>query len=113
MLQTTWPDPSWAREALIQFRAVRDGESQRAIQSADRGAAFRVLAAKRSGIFIVRLQEVKLVDHAVVVHADAGVIVDSTETTAIVLTGENLERCGGEKVQNLRVVEVREVKGRE
>ena len=61
-----------AREALIQCRAVRDGESQRAIQSADRGAEFRVLAAKRSGIFIVRLQEVKLVDHAVVVHADAG-----------------------------------------
>ena len=102
-----------AREAFIQCRAVRDGESQRAIQSADRGAAFRVLAAKRSGIFIVRLQEVILVDHAVVVHADAGVIVESTETTAIVLTGENLERCGGEKVQRLRVVEVREIKGRE
>ena len=102
-----------AGEALIHCRAVRDGEVQRAIQVSDRRAAFKLLAAKQSGIFILRLHEAKLFDPAVVVDADAGVSVESEVSAAILLSGENLERCGGDKERRIRVMEVREIRGRE
>ncbi len=60
----------------------------------------------------MRLREEKRVDHAVVVDASSGVIVDSEESTPLALTAEVLERCGGDGAWNLRVIEVREIKSR-
>lgn len=72
---------------------------QKAIQMADKDAAFCELARRTSGIFIVRLHEVGLVDHAVAVDASNRVIIDSVEATAIDLTARNLARCSGEKAK--------------
>ena len=98
-----------ARETIIGCRVAREENIQMAIQSADRWAAFRALAGRTTGVFIVRLQEVRRVDHAVVVDAGARVIIDSEEATAIELSAKNLSRCGGDEACQLRVIEVRQV----
>ena len=51
---------------------VRDKEVQRAIHCGERAAPFRVLAGRRYGVFIVRIQEERRVDHVVVVDARNG-----------------------------------------
>ncbi len=94
-------------------RAARDADVQQAIQASDRWSAFRVLRAKRQGVFVVRLHEAKLVDHAVVVDANSGVIIYSEESTALVLASAVLQRCGGENGRNLRVIEVRAIATRD
>ena len=101
-----------AQESVTGYCVVRNEEFQRAIQDSERIAPFRVLAARRTGAFIVQLLEEKRVDHAVVVDADNGVIIDSEERTALELSVENLSMCGGDSAQKLRVKEVREIRGR-
>ena len=65
------------QESVTGCRVVREEEVQRAIQGGDMTAPFRVLAARRAGIFIVWILEEKRVDHAVVVDAQNRVIIDS------------------------------------
>ena len=99
-----------ARESVTGCRAIGNTEVQRAIQSSKREAPFLALAAKRTGVLIVRIQEENRVDHAIVVDAMNGVIIGS-ESSAVALSVENLARCGGDIAGNLRVIEVREIKG--
>lgn len=60
-------------------------------------------------MFIVWLQEVGRVDHAVVEDAGARVIVDSEKATAIAFSAKNLSRCRGDDAYQFRVIEVRQV----
>ena len=100
-----------AKESVTGCLVVRDEEVQRAIQGGDRTAPFRVLAARRAGIFIVRILEERRVDHGVVVDAQNRVIIDSEEEVAPKLSAGNLARFGGEGAKKLRVVEVQEIRG--
>ena len=101
-----------AQESVTGCGVVRDEEVQRAIQGGERTAPFRVLAARRAGVFIVRIQEEKRVHHAVVVDAPNGVIIDSEAQTALELSVENLARFGGDSALKLRVIEEREMRSR-
>ena len=100
-----------SKESVTGCLVVRDEEMQRAIKGGDRAAPFRALAARRAGMFIVRILEEKPVDHAVAVDAQNRVIIDSEEEIALELSTGNLARCGGEVAKKLRVVEVREKRG--
>eukprot|EP00171_Calliarthron_tuberculosum_P001494 IDg1494t1 len=75
----------------------------------DRLSAFRALAEKKSGVYIVRLRDDVKVDYEVGVDAKRSIIVDSEETCALELTASVLERCGGEYAKNIRVQEVRKI----
>ncbi len=86
------------------------GPCQAVIQHPERRTAFEAIASRQSGVYIVRLRQDDRVDHAVVVDANRGVIIDSEESTAIVLTADNLAKCGGASATKLRVKEVREVR---
>ena len=98
-----------ARSSVVRCRIVRDQELQQAIQNSDRCFAFNKIAARREGVFLVRLREDARVDHAVVVDAGRRVIIDSEETFALALSADILKRCGGDEAKNLRVFELREV----
>ena len=93
-------------------RVVRDEKVQRAIQDGERIAPFLVHAARRTGVFIVRILEEKRVDHAVVMDVYNGVIIDSEERKALGPSVENLARCVGDSAQKQRVKYVREIRGR-
>lgn len=49
-----------------------------------------MLAEKKKEVFVVHLLEAKRVDHAVVVDANSGIIVDIEESTALVLSADVL-----------------------
>ena len=100
------------QESVTGGRVVRDEEVQRCIQDGERIAPFRVLAAWRTGVFIVRILEEKRVDHAVVVDAYNGMVIDSEERPTLELSVENLSRCDGYRAQKPRVKEAREIRGR-
>ena len=61
-----------AHESVTGCHVVCDEQFQGAIQCGERGPPLRVLAASRSGVFIVRIQDEKRVDHAVVMDAQNG-----------------------------------------
>ncbi len=86
---------------------MRDDELQRTVQRpGQRHLAFKALEWKRSGVFIVRLREAALCDHAVVLDTNNRMIIDC----ALVLSAHVLERCGGAEATKFRLCEVREVR---
>ena len=99
-----------AGERQSGVHCARVKQIQRAIQSRCGEAAFEALASAKTGVFIVRLLAGTAVDHAVVVDATRGIIVDSEEDSTIALSATNLRRCAGSKTKQVRVVEVREVR---
>ncbi len=96
-----------AKESHVHCRVMREIEAQAAIQKADRRVAFAFLAAKRSGVYVVRLREEACVDHALVVDANNGMIIDSEETCALRPAADVLMCCGGPRAKLLRTREVR------
>ncbi len=96
-----------AKESLIRCRIVLDAGIQRVVQSGDRRVAFEAIAELRACVYAVRLREDTLIDHAVVVDAKNGVIIDSEESGALALSADILERCGGERAKKLRLCEIR------
>ena len=94
------------------YHVVREEEVQRAIQDGERIEPFRVLVARRTGVFIVRILEEKRVDHGIVLDAYNGVIIDSEEQTALELSVKHFDRCGGDSAQKLRMKELQEIRGR-
>lgn len=88
---------------------VRNKELERIIETCDHEAPFKWLEGA-SGVYIVRIVVTSHVDHAVVVDASRGVIVDSEEVMPIVLTASNLKRLGVSNGEVVRIKEVREVR---
>ncbi len=85
-------------------------EIRAAIKCSNRMNAFSWLASKTRGIYIVRLKQDSLVDHAVCVDAGRRLILDSEEIHPIRLSAETLALCGGSHAKNLRLVEIRELR---
>ncbi len=88
---------------------MRDPELEFTIQTSERKDAFRAIAARTSGVFIVRVRSNARVDHALVADGKKGVIIDSEELFVLRLSSDSLERCGGRGALKLRVCEVRVV----
>lgn len=70
---------------------------------------FQTIADMQSGVYIVRLREEKVCDHAVVVDATRRVIYDNAEDRAIRLTAENLKKCAGPRRKRPAVAQVRKI----
>ena len=68
---------------------------------------FEWVASRKQGVMLVRLEQAEIVDHCVVVNANAGVIIDSCEPRSLVLRKQALRLCGGSSASNLRIAEVR------
>lgn len=94
---------------MTNCRCVRNDAVQAAIQRDNSYEAFTSLTVASSGIFIVRVLQENVVDHAVAIDAARNVIIDSAENFGIELSVSNLKRCGGNDSTDLRVVEVRQV----
>jgi len=58
----------------------------------------------------VRLGQLKVVDHFVVVDGDRTLILDSEEKYPIALSVSTLQMCGGKEADKLEVFEVRELR---
>lgn len=67
------------------------------------------MAARRTGVYLVKIGGSGTVDHAVVVEADGEAIVDSEETQALVLSPTVLEICGYLLAPYLRICVVQGV----
>ena len=71
---------------------------------------FAWLGNLRSGVWLVRLVEPKVVDHCVVVDGARKLIFDSPQAYPLCLSAEVLRLCGGMEVNNLSVAEAREIR---
>eukprot|EP00171_Calliarthron_tuberculosum_P015200 IDg15200t1 len=65
-------------QVTVQARKVR-GEAHKVLRSGNRALAFKWLGNMTDGVFIVRLQQAPVVDHAVCIDASRGIILDSEE----------------------------------
>lgn len=81
----------------------------RSIQKSSARSSFEKMASVKRGVFVVRLHDGGPIDHSVVLDSRKGVIYDSEECSAILLTAKNLMRCGGPYGSNARVHTVREI----
>lgn len=97
------------RNKRFRCRAIRDMGLQQAMRKRSTRRVFELITAKPAGVFIVRLREDALVDHAVVADANSGVIIDSEESYPLKLAEDNLEREGVNEARNLKVPEIRRV----
>lgn len=66
-----------AKELVLRCRAVRDSGLQRDIKYSDRFEAFKNIAEKCVGVYVVRLCEGACVFHDFSVDMNEGVIIDS------------------------------------
>ena len=88
-------------------RVVRDPALNVELQAQGRHRGFTAIASRTDGVFAVKIRDGCMVDHAVMVDANAGIIVDSEETDVLLLSARNLHRCGGPSTRKLRIQEVR------
>lgn len=80
-------------ERVKNCRGQRNREVQLASGSGKREETFKKLAKKASAVFIVRLRQERLVDHAVVLDANRGIIAASEKRLPLVLLQDVLMRC--------------------
>lgn len=102
-----------AKESVVRCRVVRYSGLQRAIKSLEMFEAFKGIAAKRAGVYVVQLRDGACDVHTLVLDSNYGVIIDSEESCELVLSNELLEICGDIDVKNLRVHDVRMIKSRD
>lgn len=77
-------------EGVLLERSKRDSELQRAMLGNNHIAALQALAAKRSGVYIVRLRQERVMDHSFVVDRNGRVIIESEESLSLELFEEIL-----------------------
>ncbi len=97
----------WVR-ATVQGRKI-GLEAHGAVHVAERGRTFEWLAAKTDGVYIVRVLQDPVVDHAICVDARRGVFLDSEEGYPVQLSVRLLELRGSDTAKRLRVAEVRQL----
>lgn len=82
-----------AGDSITDCRCIHYSTATNAVQRASRGThfdAFAYVAGLQSGIFVGRLVEGVMTDHAVVVDANRRVILDSAEASCMRLTAQTL-----------------------
>ena len=68
---------------------------------------FSFFANATSGVFLLHLQELDVVDHIIIVDANRKLIFDSAEKFPMRLSERLLRQCGGEEAANLKIVTAR------
>lgn len=62
--------------------------------------------AEQKGGFVVGMRDGTRVDHAAIIDANAGILVDSEESDVLLLSARNLHHCGGSSTRKLGTQEV-------
>lgn len=70
---------------------------------------FSVLCSATSGIFIVHLREVKVVEHVFAVDATRGLTSDNTEKYPMLSSENILRACGSPEAADLKIASVRRI----
>lgn len=94
-----------ALHATVQVRKLGP-EAHKVIRSGIRTFPFEWFEKKTVGVFVVRLQQDPILDHAVCIDASCGIILDSEEGFPVKLSARALGMCGCDVANRLRVVEV-------
>ncbi len=99
-----------SKDMRLQIRRMCNWEHQK-IHDSNPLTAFEWLSKLSSGIWIARIKQDGVVDHAICIDASKtpGVILDSEEEQPILLNKVSLTLCGGKGASRLRVAEVREL----
>ena len=69
--------------------------------------SFSFFANATSGVFLIHLQELDVVDHIIIVDENRKLIFDSTEQYPMSFSQRLLLQCGGEEAANFKIVTAR------
>lgn len=96
--------PPLLQRAGAKAEAQRIPKSERPVFLSD---PFRYISRATSGVYLLHLHQLGVVDHIVVVDANRNLIIDSAEEYPMRCSEELLRKCGGKEAEKLQIIGAR------